>query len=356
MSSKSPKTAILGIRSYLPGDAVSNADLAKDFPDWRVDRIAEKTGIYERHFAAPDQCASDLAVHAAEKLFAAQVCQRSEIDFLLLCTQSPDYFLPTTACLLQQRLGLPQDAGALDFNLGCSGYIYGLGLAQGLISTGQASRVLLLTAETYSKFLQPSDRSSVTIFGDGATATLLGAVPDAGGELQACYVYGTDGNGAEHLIVRNGAMRERALSAASSAALPVQTKTDAEPSSDHLWMNGPEIFRFGLKIVPACVRDLLAKAEMRMEDVDLFVFHQANGYMLENLRSKLAIPVEKFFVSFASCGNTVSGTIPIALEDALAQGHLKPGQTVMLVGFGVGLSWAATLLRWPFIGVPASSS
>lgn len=347
MPVKYPATAILGIESYLPGDPVSNADLATDFPEWRIDRIAEKTGIHQRHLAASDQCASDLAFVAAQRLFATGICQPSEIDFVLLCTQSPDYFLPTTACLLQQRLGIPRHAGALDFNLGCSGYIYGLGLAQGLISTRQASRVLLLTAETYSKFLEPGDRSSVTIFGDAATATLLGAVSDATQDLQATYVYGTDGSGADHLIVRNGAMRQRAS--------PTLAEKEGEPSFDHLWMNGPEIFHFALKVVPACVRDVLEKAAMRMEDVDLFVFHQANRYMLDNLRSKLDIPKEKFFLSFASCGNTVSGTIPIALQNAHAEGRLQPGQTVLLVGFGVGLSWGATLLSWPLLGTPPTA-
>jgi 3-oxoacyl-[acyl-carrier-protein] synthase-3 len=337
------KAAILGINSYLPGDPVTNADLASKFPEWSVERIAQKTGIEQRHIASSDECSSDLAREAARNLFASGVCTPGEIDYLLFCTQSPDYFLPTTACLLQQELGIPKGAGALDFNLGCSGYVYGLGLAHGLIKSGQASRVLLLTAETYSKFLRPQDRSCVTIFGDGAAATLIGAVPGDPEAERPVYIYGTDGSGSDHLIVKNGGMRQRCSTSAAGESV-------SAACSDFLWMNGPEIFTFTLRVVPACIQELLKKAGKRMEDIDLFVFHQANRYMLDHLRAKLRIPEEKFYVSLASCGNTVSSTIPLALQNASDEGRLKAGQQVMLVGFGVGFSWGATLLSWPFLG------
>lgn len=330
------KAAILGFGSYLPVNPVTNADLADKFPEWSVERIEQKTGIQQRHIAAPDQCSSDLAVEAARDLFASGICDPNDIDYLLFCTQTPDYFLPTTACLLQKRLSIPKTAGALDFNLGCSGYVYGLGIAHGLIKSGQAQKVLFLTAETYSKFLRPDDRSCVTIFGDGATATLLGAMPgDHESELPS-YVYGTDGGDASHLIVENGGMRRRRLDGTTS---------------DFLYMNGPEIFAFTVRVIPSCIQDLLSKAGRRMEDISLFVFHQANRYMLDRLRDKLQIPEEKFYVSLSHCGNTVSSTIPLALQGALREGRLKEGAEVMLVGFGVGLSWGATLLSWPFLGV-----
>lgn len=317
------KACIRGIESYLPVNVVTNADLAKNFPDWSVDRIASKTGISQRHIAGSDESASTLALEAARSLFASGVCSPAEIDFILLCTQSPEYALPTTACLLQQRLGIPQHAGALDFNLGCSGYIYGLGLAQGLIDTGQANKILFLTSETYSKYLDPADRSSITIFGDGAAATLIAAEIRDHSPGRPAYVYGTNGAGAEHLMVKEGGT---------------------------LRMDGPEIFHFTLQVVPDCIRKLLCKADKRMEDIDLFVFHQANQYMLDHLRRKLQIPEEKFYISFATCGNTVSSTIPIALQNALTEERIKPGSQIMLVGFGVGLSWGATLLSWPFLG------
>ncbi len=341
------QAVIQAISSWLPGTAVTNADLSRSFPEWTVDRIAEKTGIHQRHVAATEECSSDLAFHAAQKLFSSDACRPDEIDYVLFCTQSPDYFLPTTACLLQQRLNIPKGAGALDFNLGCSGYVYGLGLAQGLIATGQASRILFLTGETYSKFIEPSDKGSMTIFGDGASATLIGAELRDGPPCRAAYVYGTDGSGGEHLIVRTGGMRQRSA---------IHHGNGYNRRDQFLWMNGPEIFRFVLAEMPGCVQQLLDQSGRRLDDIDLFVFHQANKYMLDHLRSKLKIPEEKFHLALASTGNTVSATIPLALESALAEGKLRPGMTVMLAGFGVGLSWGATLLSWPYLGAPALTS
>jgi 3-oxoacyl-[acyl-carrier-protein] synthase-3 len=248
---------------------------------------------------------------------------------LLLCTQSPDYLLPSSACLLQERLGLPTSVAAFDFNLGCSGFVYGLGIAKGLIETGQAKNVLLLTADTYSKHLNANDRSVRTLFGDAAAATLISAAALPSPAIGP-FVYGTDGRGAGHLIVKNSAMR----------------RDDASAPKGTLHMNGPEIFTFTLKAVPACVAGLCAKAGITMSEVDLFVFHQANAYMLEHLRDKMDIPPEKFVLCVKDCGNTVGATIPIALHEAVKNGNLKPGMNVMLVGFGVGLSWAATMVRW----------
>jgi 3-oxoacyl-[acyl-carrier-protein] synthase-3 len=321
---------IRAVDYHLPDVELTNADIARDFPDWSIEKVVEKTGILSRRLSREGEFASDLAVRAARKLFDRGACDPKDVDFLLLCTQSPDYFLPTTACLLQNELGIPTTAGALDFNLGCSGFVYGLGLAKGLIVSGQASRVLLLTAETYSKFLAPDDRSVRTIFGDAAAATLIEAAPDDGVERIGPFEYGTDGGGAENLIVRNGGARNPAGPDAPIA----------------LYMNGPEIFSFTLRAVPDCLNRLLQKAEIQPDDVDLFVFHQANKYMLDHLREKTRIPTEKFFVGMERCGNTVSATIPIALRQAQQQGVLRPGMTVALVGFGVGYSWGAVVVRW----------
>jgi 3-oxoacyl-[acyl-carrier-protein] synthase-3 len=329
---------IRAIAYHFPERQVSNADLAAAHPDWQVEKIQSKTGIHSRRIAAPEECSSDLAVKAAERLFSEGACTRDEIEFVLLCTQSPDYFLPTTACLIQDRLGLPTSCGALDFNLGCSGYIYGLGLAKGLIETGQAVNVLLLTAETYSKFVQDGDRNVQTIFGDAAAATLLRGDSSAGAGSIGPFVYGTDGKGAANLIVGTGGMRKRQSSGRPTAP--------GEPSEDFLFMNGPEIFTFTLSIVPPMLEQLVAKAGISLDQVDLFVFHQANKFMLEHLRKKLELPAEKFVYCLADCGNTVSSTIPIALRDASDRGVLRPGHLVMAVGFGVGYSWGATLIRW----------
>jgi 3-oxoacyl-[acyl-carrier-protein] synthase III len=334
--------AISAIEYYLPETTVSTAQLSAEFPEWSVEKIDNKTGIFERHVAGPDECSSDLAVAATRKLFDSGACRPEDIDYLLLCTQSPDYFLPTTACLVQDRLGIPTTAGALDFNLGCSGYIYGLGLAEGLIATGQASKVLLLTAETYSKFLHPRDKSVRTIFGDAAAATLLTAVDSVQPPLGP-FIYGTDGKGAPNLIVPTGGMR-RARTA--ETAVTAEDESGNVRSQDSLFMDGAEIFNFTLSAVPKSVNALLEKAGLALDQIDVFIFHQANKYMLEHLRKRIKIPAEKFLVSMAHCGNTVSSTLPIALNHAAAEGQLKDGATIMLVGFGVGYSWGATLLRW----------
>ncbi len=262
---------------------------------------------------------------------------------MLLCTQSPDYFLPTTACLLQNRLGIPTSAGALDFNLGCSGFVYGLGLVEGLISSGQARNVLLITAETYSKFLNPTDRSVRTIFGDAAAATLLSA-SDSDESFIGPFVYGTDGAGGPNLIVPAGGLR-RPISAETSQV--VADDQGNQRSAENLFMDGPEIFNFTLSAVPQSVAQLLERSGRSLEEIDLFVFHQANRYMLDHLRKKLKIPAEKFSVCMGHCGNTVSSTIPIALKHEILDGRLKSGALVMLVGFGVGYSWGATLVRVP---------
>ncbi|MBV8867005.1 MAG: ketoacyl-ACP synthase III [Acidobacteriaceae bacterium] len=334
--------SIAAISYYLPEHSLTTPELSAQFPEWSVEKIDEKTGIHDRHIAGEDDCASDLAVAAAQKLFDSGVCEPRDIDYILLCTQSPDYFLPTTACLVQDRLGIPTSSGALDFNLGCSGFIYGLGLAEGLVATGQAQKILLLTAETYSKFLNARDRSVRTIFGDAAAATLLRAV-DSGQPVLGPFVYGTDGKGALNLIVPAGGMRRPRTSETAPA---VQDESGNMRSPDNLFMDGAEIFNFTLTAVPKCIDALLYRAGLPLEDIDLFVFHQANRYMLEHLRKRVKIPAEKFQISMAHCGNTVSSTIPIALAHALDEGRLKEGSLVMLVGFGVGYSWGATLLRW----------
>jgi 3-oxoacyl-[acyl-carrier-protein] synthase-3 len=241
--------------------------------------------------------------------------------------------LPTTACLLQHRLGLPTTCAALDFNLGCSGYIYGLALAQALISSGQARRVLLLTGDTYTKLLDPSDKSTRTIFGDAGTATLLDA---ACRHRLDSFVLGTDGRGEKELIVAAGGARNPVAAGAVAGS----------PDPACLFMNGPEIFNFTLKAVPKLVSQVLAKASLAINDIDLFVFHQANAYMLEHLRRKIGIPQEKFVLHFAHCGNTVSSTIPIVLEHLIAEGRIKSGMKLLLAGFGVGFSWGACIFEW----------
>ena len=327
-----PRAVIAAIEYHLPAQKLTNEDLAREFPDWAADKIAEKTGIHCRCIAAPGELSSDLAAVAATKLFASGRSKPQQMDYLLFCTQTPDFGLPTTACLLQHRLGLPTSSGALDFNLGCSGYVYGLSLAKGLIETGQAKRVLLLTGETYSKLIDPSDKTVRTIFGDAGAATLIAMEDAAEDELMGPFVFGSDGSGGSNLVCHRGGHRGATAEAAGRGAL---------------WMNGPEIFNFTLKVVPDMVRSVLERAKISPDEVDLFVFHQANQYMLDHLRKKLRIAEEKFVVAMAHCGNTVSCSIPIALREATANGRLRSGMRVMLVGFGVGYSWGGVMIRWP---------
>jgi len=333
--------AIKAIASYLPQTKLSNQDLAAQLGTWTAEEIRDKTGVCSRGIAGPDECASDLGVAAAQRLFESGACQPADIDFLLFCTQSPDYALPATACLVQRRLGLRTDSGAIDFNQGCSGFVYGLAVAKGLIEAGTSRSVLLITAETYSKWIHPRDRSVRTIFGDGAAATLIVGVQDEQ-ELIGPLVLGTDGAGEKNLIVPvSGARRHRT----PETGVASERESGNWRSDENLYMNGPEILTFTLRTVPKAVRALLERWQRPVEDVDLFVFHQASRFMLERLRDKMGLPAQKFWIDLEQCGNTVSATIPIALEAALAQGRVASGSRVMLVGFGVGYSWAAAMMR-----------
>jgi 3-oxoacyl-[acyl-carrier-protein] synthase-3 len=333
------KAYIKAISYYLPPDKLDNEKLNQLFPEWSVDKISSKTGIYERKITDENTFSSDLGVIAAQKLFEEHNISPSEIDYILFCTQSPDYFLPTTACLVQNRLNIPTSAGALDFNLGCSGFVYGLGLAKGLILAEEATNVLLITAETYSKFIHPNDKSNRTIFGDAAAATLISS---SGGyaEIKKSSV-GSDGRGAENLIVKNGGLRNRNILAKSD---DITDEYGNIHHDDYLFMNGSEIFNFTSEMVPVLVNNTLAKNKMQAEDISLYIFHQANKFMLNHLRKKLNIPEEKFYYFLESCGNTVSSTIPIALAEAIKEGRGKGN--VVVAGFGVGYSWAGAVLEF----------
>lgn len=332
---------VTAIEYVLPDNSLTNDELAREFPEWNVDKIFNKTGISDRRIIAQDECASDLAFLACEKLLATGTIDRSEIDFIILCTQSPDYFLPATACILQDRLGLSTLCGAFDYNQGCSGFIYGLGLAKGLIETGQAKNILLVTAESYSKFIHPADKSVRTLFGDAAAATLIQA--SASGPFLDRFRYGTDGAGAKNLIVPIGGARH-------PAALNLEPELYTDDSGNsrtdaNLYMNGSAIFEFSMRRVPELFASLFDD-EFTIDHVDLFAFHQANKFMLDSLRRRIKLPSEKFIAEFAHCGNTVSSSIPIALKESLNKGVLVEGKTVAGVGFGVGYSWAGCIIKW----------
>jgi 3-oxoacyl-[acyl-carrier-protein] synthase-3 len=328
---------------YLPEGILTNEMINIDHPEWSVDKIAGKTGIYSRHIAETNQFSSDLGVFAAQKLFAENKISPYDIDYILFCTQSPDYFLPTTACIVQDKLGIDKSAGALDFNLGCSGYVYGLGLAKALIVSDQAKKVLLITAETYSKFIHKLDRGNKTLFGDGATASLISVTSDS--HLSATignFVFHTDGSGFDKLIVKNGGMKIRSLTGTDILDEDGQFLRN----DDNLFMDGKAIFEFTSFVVPSLIDKFLIKNGLDNDDIDLFVFHQANEFMLQTVRKRCKIPEEKFFIFIKNCGNTVSSTIPIALKEAQNQGKIIEGCRVLIAGFGVGLSAGISILEF----------
>jgi 3-oxoacyl-[acyl-carrier-protein] synthase-3 len=317
------------IEYFLPEKILTNKDLEEQFPEWSSEKIEEKVGIKQRHIAAKEETVLDMAVKSSEKIF--QDFDRNRVDFILFCTQSPDYFLPTTACILQDQLNLRKDIGALDFNLGCSGFVYGLAIAKGLLQSGIATCILLVTSEMYSKHLNFGDKANRSIFGDASASTIIELDKNA---FDMKFVLGTDGSGAENLMVKKGAFK---------TDFEINENNDFPP--ENLYMNGPEIFNFTISQIPGLVKQTLSDNQMTLDEVDYFIFHQANAFMLNYLRKKTKIPTEKFYIGMSEIGNTVSATIPIALKDAKEQNLIKKGDKVFIAGFGVGYSWGATIIE-----------
>lgn len=323
------------IEYFLPKEIVSNKNLKQIFPNMNVGKV-EKIGVFSRHKASVNETSVDLAYEAALKVF--KNFEKEKIDFLLFCTQTPDYILPTSACILQDKLGLRKNIGALDFNLGCSGYVYGLSLAKGLIEGGVASNVLLLTGETYSKLINKKDRGNLSIFGDAGSATVVSK-----NDVNKVFNFelGTDGSGAQNLIVRNGGHKF------NFENLPQDKNygTNNIYTDNDLYMNGPEIFNFTIKNIPDLIEKTLLINNLNIEGIDYVIFHQANKFMLDYLRKKIRLPEHKFYVDIEKTGNTVSNTIPIALAESKTKGYIKKGDKVLLAGFGVGYSWGATIIE-----------
>lgn len=340
-----PRAIVADLAGYLPATVLDNEELGRLYPGWGADKIFEKTGIRQRRIAAPHETAGDLAFHAAEALFARGRIKREQVDFVMLCTQAPDHVLPTTACILQHRLGLATGIGALDVNLGCSGFVYCLSLARGLVDSGAARCVLVLTADTYSKYIHPLDKSVRTLFGDGAAATAVVAQEGAQADTLppiGPFVFGTDGRGSDKLIVESGGYR---TPRSAETAREYTDESGNVRSRDHLYMAGMDVMSFSLREVPRAAAALLDKAQLGKETIDYFVLHQANRFMLEALRKKLDVEPARFPIHVEELGNTVSSTIPLTLVAMREQGLLSTQKTLMLLGFGVGYSWAGCLLN-----------
>jgi 3-oxoacyl-[acyl-carrier-protein] synthase-3 len=318
-------TKIKQIEYYLPEGILTNEELEKAYPEWSANKLEKKVGIKQRHITGPNETSLDLATKAAQKLLEKE--NKDLIDFVLFCTQSPDYLLPTSACILQKRLGLDTSIGALDFNLGCSGYVYGLALAKGLINAKLCKNVLLVTGETYSKFIAEDDISNRSIFGDAGTATIVAHSEE---DMLGEFIFGTDGNGAENLIVNGISARN------------FYTLKDVDRPT--LYMNGPEIFNFTIETIPPLIHQVINKNKLQLSEIDYFILHQANKYILEFLISEIGLDKSKCHIDMLDYGNTVSNTIPIALKDAFDRRIIQKGDKVLLAGFGVGYSWASTII------------
>jgi 3-oxoacyl-[acyl-carrier-protein] synthase-3 len=328
-------SVIKGIEYVYPERKVTNKELAIEFPDYDFSKFEDKVGVRNRYWVKKNETALDLAKKACDKLFEKH--SKDNVDYILYCTQSPEYFLPTTACILQDYLKINKNVGALDFNLGCSGFVYGMSLAKGLINSGQAKNVLLVTAETYSKYIHPKDRSNRAIFGDAAAATLITYDDkDYFGE----FLFGTDGSGYDKLIVKNGCSRNPS----NTDAKEITYGTNNVYTDNHLYMNGPEVFNFTNEVIPNFTKEVLEKNKIEFEKVNQFIFHQANAFMLNFMRKRLKIEANKFFVDLEDGGNTVSCTIPIALKKYASIMEENKSATIALVGFGVGLSWAGGIV------------
>jgi 3-oxoacyl-[acyl-carrier-protein] synthase-3 len=337
------KSYIRAISYHLPAQVLTNEDLAREFPGLKIDDLTRLTGVKTRHLAMEEDTAADLAYEAALRLFKEHAIRPEDIDHIIFCAQGADYLTPSTACLLQDRLGIPTDAGSLDINQGCTGYIYGLSTANGLIATGNATNVLLLTSVNISELIHPQDKSNKAIFGDGAAATLVSAADAMPDSYIGDFVFGTDGSGYEAIIIKHGGARYPYYK------YPSDDYTDASGNirnDRNFYMNGAAVFTFSVEKVPVLIRQLFEKAGIGPEDVDLYVLHQANQIILESIFRKMKIPSEKQLFHLENCGNTVSSTIPIALYHAIAGGRVKRGDTLVLAGFGVGFSWAGCNIRY----------
>jgi len=327
---------IRAIACHFPEKKITNDDLGLEFPDYDFSKFEYKIGISSRYIAGENETALDLAEKACKKLF--ERTNKEEIDYVLYCSQSPEYLLPSSACILQDRLGLNKTVGAFDFNLGCSGYTYGLSMAKAFIDSGQAEHVLLVTADTYSKYINAKDRSNRAIFGDAATATVISSA-----EENAIYKFkfGTDGKGFNKLIVKNGGSRFPVNPVAEEQ---VYGRGNVYTEND-LYMNGPEIFRFTSTVIPPFIEEVMHVNGIEKENIGQFIFHQANAHMLKVMRERLGIDEANFYINLRDSGNTVSSTIPIALKQFSNQQMSADELFVLVAGFGVGLSWSAGLIR-----------
>ena len=329
---------LAGVVCAIPEKVLDATELEQKYGAEDTQKIIDNIGVKERHVVGEKICTSDLCLRATEVLLQQLNWPRESIDAIIFVSQTPDYVLPATACSLHGRLQLAKHCAAFDINLGCSGYVYGLWLISQMLSAGQMRRALLLVGDTITKLVSPEDRSAYPLFGDAGSATAVEFRP---GSEEMVFVVGTDGSGAEHLIVPAGAFRQPK----SDRTGKLYQQADGNIRSDeHVRMDGAEIFTFTLREVPPLVKETLQTKGWSINDVDAFVFHQANTYILNYLARRIKIPADTFVLAMESFGNTSSASIPLALTASSKMKGVQGQQKLLLAGFGVGLSWAAAAL------------
>jgi 3-oxoacyl-[acyl-carrier-protein] synthase-3 len=332
---------ISGMMTVVPSEVKNFREEAEAFglTESQVKRLKRDIGIDKRHITVNEECASDLCEHAAKLLMAELGCDPLSIDCLLMVTQTPDYFQPATSCVLHGRLGLGKHCATFDINLGCSGYVYGLWISSMMISAGNCKRVLMLAGDTISRCVSPQDRSVAPLFGDAGSATMIEIGED---EDSMTFVLNTDGKGYKHLIIPAGGFRKRPSPQTSQI---IEGKDGNSRSEEHLYMNGAEIFTFSIREVPTVIEEVLAASDWDKEEIDYFVLHQANEFIIKNIMRKIKVTLEKApYDIFGKYGNQSSVSIPVTICENFAPILQKKSLKMVLAGFGTGLSWAACTL------------
>lgn len=337
-----PRVEIADIAYHLPERVVTNDELSRLHPEWDMDRVEARAGVLTRHVAAEGETALDLGAAACQALLERNRGLADQVDGLVFCTQTPDYVMPPNACVLHERLGLGDDVLAMDTNLACSGFVYALAVAEGLIAAGSCTNVLVVTADTYTRLINPGDRAVRTLFGDAGAATWVRAAATSESGLLDVQC-ATSGKGYQKFYVPAGGFRTPRSEATS------REETDQSGNvrtAQDIHMDGLGVLSFVTSKVPRQVRDLLERNNVTTGDLDLVVLHQASQMALDSLTRALKLDGDLVFRNLGSIGNTVSASIPICLAQAAEEGRTPPGSLVLLCGFGVGLSWASALVRF----------
>jgi len=327
-----PRAAIIGTGSYAPPKVLTNTDLEK-LVDTNDEWIVTRTGISERHIASDDVATSDLCYHAALRALEAARLDPIDLDLVLVATATSDHAFPSTACLVQNRIGARR-AGALDISAACSGFIYGLGMASGLIQSGTARTILLFGAETLSRVVNWSDRNTCVLFGDGAGAVILRATDEPDRGVLSTHLF-ADGSKGHLLILPGGGSRHPITHALVDSGL----------ATIHM-ENGNEVFKLAVRAMEGAAMTALKQNGLEVGDIDLLITHQANRRIINALGQRLGIDEQKVCVNIQRYGNTSAASIPIALDEAVTAGRVKPGSTILLCAFGGGLTWASSVIRW----------